>query len=84
MPRATYQKLVDAGLLAVTEGKQVESVEQLLEMILDDWGMPFGIVGDRARFKELQDANDGAIPLEARVTMWFEAAYDIRVCSASS
>ena len=78
VPRATYQKLVDAGLLAVTEGKNVESVEQLLEMILNEWGEPFGIVSDRARFKELVDANESGIPLEARVTMWFEGSYDIR------
>ena len=78
VPRGVYHKLVANGSLRLAEGLRVPSPTQLFEWICDRWGVPVKIVCDRFRLGELQDAVQGACPVEGRVTRWSEAAADIR------
>ena len=78
VPRGTYQKLYDQGLLDVAEGLRVPPPRALWQDIKDRWGVPAAIVCDRFRFDELQDAVRGACHLEGRVSRYSEAAFDIR------
>ncbi|MDE0101729.1 MAG: hypothetical protein OXN89_05060 [Bryobacterales bacterium] len=74
VPRGTYQKLVDAGVLIQDEGRRVPRVEKLIS-IIKPWG-PEAIICDRFRFNELQD--ETTIPIYPRVSRWSEAAEDLR------
>ena len=78
VPSGTYQRLVDAGVLRVSPGLQVQPVGQLWEAIGDKWGRPVRVVCDRFRLSELQDAVQGRALIETRVTRWSEAAADVR------
>ena len=76
VPRGTYQALADAGVLVTDGDRRVPRVEALLDMIRP-W-KPEGIICDRFRYDELQDAVKGTIPLKPRVSRWSKAAEDIR------
>ena len=43
------------------------SPTQLFEWVCDTWGVPVNIICDRFRLGELQDAVQGACPVEGRV-----------------
>ena len=77
VPSGTYSRLRDSGSLHVAEGLRVPKPAQLVGLIKTKWGKPAVIVCDRFRLSELQDAQ---IPchVEARVSRWSEASYDIR------
>ena len=82
VPRGTYQKLHDKGLLLLGEKdgvpKNFSPPEQLVDAIVDRWGIPFGIVADRFKEFLLADAlQQRGIPFEFRVTRWSEASADI-------
>ena len=51
---------------------------QLWEMVLERWGVPFGVVCDFFRLGELHDAIQGACEIEPRRARWSEASADIR------
>ena len=72
-----YQHLVDIGQLRVAHGLRVQPPKQLTDMILDLWGKPRVIVGDRFREGELRDAVKG-VRIEPRVSRWSESSEDIR------
>ena len=55
VPKATYQRLVDAGLLHVAKGLRVPPVTQLLDATRAAWGPPDHIICDRFRLAELLD-----------------------------
>ena len=74
----TYQKLYDMGQLEIAEGLQVQPPGQLWASIRARWGRPRIIICDRFRLPELQDVVKNGAKIEARVTRWSEAAYDIR------
>ena len=76
-PSGTYQALVDSGTLRIAQGLRVQPPRQLIDAIVESWGTPATIVCDRFRLKDLEDASKG-IPIEARVTQWSEASFDIR------
>ena len=76
-PTATYQRLVDAGLLHVAKGLRVPPVTQLLDAARAAWGPPDHLIADRFRLAELLDHARG-IQVVARVTRWSEASEDIR------
>ena len=78
MPKGTYQKLVDSGQLHIAEGLRIQPPGQLWEAICEAWGMPGLLIADRFRAGELEDAVDGACPVEKRVTRWSESSADIR------
>ena len=78
VPRGVYHKLADSGALRLAQGLRVPSPAALFEWVSDAWGVPVKIVCDRFRLSELQDAVQGACPVEGRVTRWSEAASDIR------
>ena len=78
VPAGTYGALVDAGLLRLADGLRVPPVGMLWQMLQDRFGRPAELIADRARFRELQDAVGGRVPLHSRVTRWFDAAADIR------
>ena len=75
VPRGTYQKLVDAGVLTTDGDRRVPRAETLLDMV-KPW-QPIVIICDRFRLDELMDAkrNMNIVP---RVSRWSEAAEDIR------
>ena len=77
VPKATYQRLVDAGLLHVATGLRVPPVTQLVDAVRAAWGAPDHIICDRFRLAELLDSARG-IQVVARVTRWSEASEDIR------
>ena len=78
VPAGTYQRLFDRGQLDVSEGLQVQPVQQVWDAIRERWGKPRLIICDRFRLTELQDAIKGGTRLEPRITRWSEAAEDIR------
>ena len=73
-----YQRLVDRGLLGIADGLMVQPPSQLWEMVLERWGVPFGVVCDRFRLGELVDVIQGACEIEPRITQWSTASADIR------
>ena len=77
MPAGTYQKLKDAGVLVLAEGRRVPSADLLISLITSTWGKPASIICDRFRLDELRDAR---VPCRVvpRVTRWSEASFDIR------
>ena len=78
---ALYRKLHERGLLGVADGLRVQPPKALLEAILDRWGMVAGIICDRFRLAELEDAAAELglrVPIVARVTRWSEASDDVR------
>ena len=77
VPKATYQRLVDAGLLHVAKGLRVPPVTQLLDAVRAAWGPPDHLIADRFRLAELLDSARG-IQVVPRVTRWSEASEDIR------
>ena len=83
VPSNSYQRLKDQGTLHVADGLRVPKPAQLVEMITQKWGRPSSIVCDRFRVDELRDVG---LPcrLEARVSRWSEAAYDIRAVRSAS
>ena len=74
----TYQMLVDDGTLRVADGLRVQPPRMLWDAIYEKWGRPTRIVCDRVRLHEFKDAVKGAARIEAGVSRWSEASYDIR------
>ena len=77
VPKGTYRRLVDAGLLRVAEGLRVPPVPLLLNAARERWGAPDHIICDRFRLAELLDHARGT-QVVPRVTRWSEASEDIR------
>ena len=77
VPAGVYRALHHFGALRVAEGKRVPPVQMLTDAVIERWGQPLFMVGDRFREGELRDATPDT-QLDARVTRWSEAAYDIR------
>ena len=78
VPKGTYQKLYDMGVLDVAEGLRVPEPTHLWEDIKARWGVPAAIVCDRFRLPILQDAVGGACYIDPRITRWSDAVFDIR------
>ena len=78
VPKGTYQKLNDVGVLDVADGLRVPEPAHLWEDIKARWGIPAAIVCDRFRYAILQDAVQGACYIDPRVTRWSDAVFDIR------
>ena len=76
VPRGTYQRLVDAGVLTTDGDRRVPRVEVLADTA-QRW-RPLVITCDRFRLPELQDATAGRVRLVPRVARWSDAAEDIR------
>ena len=74
VPRNTYQRLADGGALRVAEGLHVPTAGMMADLVRSRW-KPRAMVADRRRIQELWDAK---LPVEARVTRWFEGSSDIR------
>ena len=66
VPRGTYQKLNDMGVLDVADGLRVPEPTHLWEDIKTRWGIPAAIVCDRFRLPLLQDAVQGACYIDPR------------------
>ena len=58
-----YQRMVDAGTLAVDEGLRVPRPSLLWAMVQEAWGMPALVVCDRFRHPELLDVIGHPFPL---------------------
>ena len=78
VPKGTYRRLVQAGVLKVAEGLRVPPVGMVIDWARAKWGFPALAVSDRFRYDELRDAAGRWLKLEPRVTRWSEAAEDIR------
>ena len=76
VPAGTYRALAAAGSLAVDEGRQVVTVERLIETVLS-W-RPSMITCDRFKLGAVLDAVRGRCRVEPRVTRWSSASEDIR------
>ena len=77
VPRGSYQRLVDAGLLRIAEGLRVPPVPLLLDAAREAWGAPDHIICDRFRISELLDHARGIL-VAPRITRWSEASEDVR------
>ena len=77
VPRGTYSRLSDEGVLIQAAGLRVPPAKMLMKLISETWGRPAEIICDRFRIDELLDAE---VPcrVQARITRWSEASYDIR------
>ena len=77
VPRGTYQKLADEGVLIQAEGLRVPPAKTLIKLISTTWGQPSDLICDRFRIDELRDAG---VPcaVTPRVSRWSEASFDIR------
>ena len=78
VPAQTYSDLAAEGRLTVAKGLRVQPASALWESVRSTWGVPVKIVCDRFRIGELQDAVQGASPIEPRMTRWSESSEDIR------
>ena len=78
VPRDTYRRLVDSGLLLTATGLRVPTVGQLWAAVMQRWGKPSLVVSDRFRLPDLEDATKGSVRLEPRVVRWSESSEDIR------
>ena len=77
VPAGVYRALHHFGALRVADGLRVPPVKMVTDAVTERWGQPLFMVGDRFREGELRDAVPDT-QLDARVTRWSEAAYDIR------
>ena len=68
----------DKGVLSVADGLHVQPVPLVWQSIVDRWGVPVRVVCDRFRLGELEDAIQGACPVEPVVWQWSSASSDIR------
>ena len=78
VPKGTYERLHNMGVLDVADGLRVPEPTQLWGNIKAHWGTPAAMVCDRFRLPMLQDAIQGACYIDPRVTRWSEAVFDIR------
>ena len=77
-PKGSYQKLVDAGLLHIDEGYQVQRPHILWEQVKDWLGdVPVKVVSDRFELKKWRDAIRLETRVEERVWQWSQASEDI-------
>ena len=82
VPRATYQRLAEAGTLTTDGTRRVPRVAAVVDVIRP-WG-PLVVVCDRFRLAELQDAAGGSLRLVPRVARWSSASEDIRALRRSA
>ena len=77
VPRGTYSRLSDEGVLIQAAGLRVPPAKMLMKLISETWGRPAEIICDRFRIDELLDAE---VPCRVipRVSRWSEASFDIR------
>ena len=76
VPRRTYQRLADRGVLTTDGDRRVPRVSALVDRVMA-W-RPSSITCDRFRLAELQDAVKGRCPVYPRIARWSEASADIR------
>ena len=77
VPVGTYRRLVSSGALVPADGMRVPSVAFLVDAITERWGGSAGIVCDRFRMAELEDAAPGW-DIEPRIAQWSNSTEDIR------
>ena len=77
VPRGTYARLSDEGVLIQATGLRVPPAKMLMNLISKTWGPPSAIICDRFRLADLHDAGSPCRVL-ARVSRWSESAADIR------
>ena len=77
VPRGTYSRLADQGVLIQAAGLRVPPAKALMGLISETWGEPSELICDRFRVDELRDAG---VPcaVQSRVSRWSEASFDIR------
>ena len=76
VPRRTYQRLAESGVLTTDGDRRVPRVSALVDRVMK-W-RPASITCDRFRLSELQDAVRGRCPVYPRVARWSDASADIR------
>ena len=79
VPKGTYTRLADAGVLTTDGDRRVPRPEALIGLALS-W-RPEVIICDRFRLNELEDCRIPC-PVQPRVSRWSEAAEDIRALRA--
>ena len=77
VPRGTYSRLSDEGVLIQATGLRVPPAKMLMNLISKTWGPPSAIICDRFRLADLHDAGSPCRVI-ARVSRWSEASFDIR------
>ena len=77
VPKGTYQRLVDDGVLHVSEGLRVQPISDLVKMTKErDWD-PVLVCADKFRLPELMDSKLKC-PVVGRRQRWSESSEDIR------
>ena len=76
VPRGTYQKLADQGVLTLDGDRRVPRVSELVKKLMA-WH-PASVTCDRFRIGEFLDAIRGRVAVKPRIQRWSEASEDIR------
>ena len=77
VPRGSYQRLFDAGVMIVDEGRRRARPELLIDHLEDRDIRPANVVCDRFLINTLRDAAAGRWRISPRRTRWSEATEDI-------
>ena len=77
VPRGSYQRLFDAGVMIVDEGRRRARPELLIDHLEDRDIRPANVVCDRFLLSTLRDAAAGRWRISPRRTRWSEATEDI-------
>ena len=80
VPRTTYARLVESGVLSTDGRLAVPRVSTLIDRVLA-WS-PRSITCDRFRLAELTDAVRGRCAVHPRISRWSESSEDLRACRA--
>lgn len=80
VPRGTYARLVEAGVLHLAHNREVQTPGQLVSAVVSAWGRPHEVVCDRLRVPELRsDFREQGLPapLTIRKGLWSESNEDV-------
>ena len=80
VPRHTYQRLVDSGVLRISHGREVVAPRELVDVLIEKWGQPYVCVSDRLKVPQLRsDFADVGLPVDLviRRGLWSESNEDI-------
>ena len=77
VPRGSYQRLFDAGVMIVDEGRRRARPELLIDHLEDRGIRPINVICDRFLILTLRDAARGRWRISPRRTRWSEATEDI-------
>ena len=74
-PAGAYQRLIDAGALALSPGRRMPEPKEIVQATERAWGLPERAVADMFRLPVLRDC--APFDIEGRRALWSQATEDI-------